>query len=98
MALIFGAPDTVPAGKMERKASNLSSSGWYIVSHREHCGLSPRLVFPEKPSNSRCQVLDVAELLDHHQLIHLDRSWLTRTIDIVPSEVNQHDMFSTIFL
>lgn len=24
MALIFGAPDTVPAGKIDRKASNLS--------------------------------------------------------------------------
>ena len=98
MALIFGAPDTVPAGKMERKASNLSESvsTSCTVCQRPH-GQLPCLILPKQPGHLRGQVLDMAELLDRHQVIHLDRSRLTRTIDVVPGEVNQHDVFSTVF-
>src|ERR1700753_3368722 len=99
MALIFGAPDTVPAGKMERKASNLSGADQHImVTYRRSSWQLPGLIFPKQSGHLGGQVLDVAELLNGHQVIHFDRRRSARTIDVVPREVNQHDMFGTIFL
>jgi hypothetical protein len=41
---------------------------------------------------------DMTEFLQSHQIIHLDSLRLADSVDIVPRQIDQHDMLCTIFL
>jgi hypothetical protein len=40
---------------------------------------------------------DMTKLLQLHQIIDVNGFWLADTIDIVPSEIDQHDVLCAIF-
>lgn len=56
----------------------------------------PIFAFSEEPSDEGGEVYDMRELLDLHQVNDLDRLWLADTIDIVPGEIDEHDMLGPV--
>ena len=57
----------------------------------------PRLAFSQDTGHLRCQVHDMAELFHVHQRIDLHRFWLAHSIDVVPRQIDQHDVFCAVF-
>ena len=100
IALILGAPETVPAGKIDRKASNLAHRyEIHQYPHDEHYMRSsdpPRLVLSKDSTDLTGQVDDMTELFHPHKVIHLNSLWLADSVDIVPRQVNQHDMLCPV--
>lgn len=97
IARILGAPETVPAGKMERKASNLSQRErqWPVEGERR-AGNAPSESLAKDARDLGGEVHDVTELFDLHQTVDLDRLGLADAVDIVASEVNEHDVLCSI--
>jgi hypothetical protein len=94
MALILGAPDTVPAGNMERKASNLLK---LLAVAKEHViGEIPRQPFPEHSRNLGRQMNDVTEFLYRHKMIDFHCIRLANPINVVSGEINKHNVFRSV--
>lgn len=98
MALIFGAPDTVPAGKMERKASNLERKKRRLGIHLERGGENelPRLAFSKSSRDLRSQMDNMTKLLQLHKVVHLDSLRLANTINVVSCQIDQHDVLCAV--
>ena len=96
MALILGAPDTVPAGKMDRKASNLKFTGMKTGENAKSCKGEPCFALPEVPSDGAREVDDMTEFLEHHKLVDLDSCRIAHSVNIVSCQIEQHDVFRSI--
>ena len=97
MALILGAPETVPAGTMDRNASNLLIRGVSVALASDRSLYPPGLSVPQLPTDLTCQMDNVTELFHFHQLVNLDRLRLAHPVDVVPGQIYQHDVFCAVF-
>ena len=80
IARTLGAPDTVPAGKHDTRASSRSHSGGkFALDHR-------------------CQVHDVREPLERHELRHPHRAELADAANVVAPEIDEHDVLGAFLL
>ena len=41
---------------------------------------------------------DMAKLLHPHKVVNFDSRWLTDSVDIITSQINQHDMLCAVLL
>ena len=80
MARIFGAPDTVPAGK---HATSASSRSWLVG---------------QLAVDRRDQVHDVRVALERHVLRHAHAADLADPSEIVPAEIDEHDVLGALLL
>lgn len=93
----MGAPETVPAGKMDRKASNLRNVGLLANSSKQIESL-PRLVIPQHTADLTCQVYNVTELFDLHKVVNINGLGLANSIDIVSGKVDKHDVLRSVLV
>jgi hypothetical protein len=54
------------------------------------------LVVAEDSADLTSEVNDVREFLDSHQVVEVDSFGLADSVDVVPSEIDQHDMFRSV--
>jgi hypothetical protein len=40
----------------------------------------------------------MTEFFNPHEMINFDSLWLANSVDIIPCQINQHDMLGTVFL
>lgn len=57
---------------------------------------SPGLVLSENTANLTGQVNDMAKLFQPHQVVHLHGLGLAHSVDVVSSEIDQHDVFGPV--
>lgn len=57
---------------------------------------APVLIGAEHPADLTGQVHHVRELLDLHERVDDDRLGLAHPVDVVPGEVDQHDVFGAV--
>ena len=84
MALILGAPDTVPAGKIDLKASKLDHGVSSAFSTKQCGGCLPITSLSQLSRHLRSDMYNMAEFLELHQMVDFHRCWLTDAIDVVP--------------